>query len=180
MSPQNSGQDQGGICTARRPAAAGLSLRRAVFVLLTAVALSGCAAVDKVKGWLSLQPKPEPAAPQAAAAPAPVAAPKPKRPPRETHKEKGASIDPNDLIGLDPPAVERLLGAPANIGKGDPSLIYTYAAPGCFFRIIFYPDLKTSSFHALKYGGVDDKGVEMDASQACIRNLLMAKTNGPG
>ena len=156
------------------------------FVLVAV--LSGCTTYEKVKDWLSPEVKTQPVSqePVGPPAPPPVAVqPKPKRPPvHETHEAKApetvASIDPNSLVGLDPPAVERLLGAPSNISKADPSLVWTYVAPECSFQIFFYPDLKTSLFHALKYAGVGGNGGPLDASQPCIRSILTAKSNGPG
>ena len=147
--------------------------------------LSGCAAVDKVKAWVSPDAKPQAIAQQPVAPPPPtVAAPKSKRPIHEERElketEKVASINPDNLIGLDPAGVEKLLGAPSNITKGDPSLVWTYTASGCSVRIVFYPDLKTASFHALKVGGIDGNGNQVDASQSCIRTILTAKANGPG
>ena len=154
---------------------------------LLVVMLGGCATYEKVKTWLSPDVKSRPVAHQPVGPPAPppvAAQPKPKRPPvREAHETKApeivASIDPNSLVGLDPPAVERLLGAPTNISKADPSLVWTYVTPDCSFQIFFYPDLKTSSFHALKYAGVGGNGGPIDASQPCIRSILTAKNNGP-
>lgn len=123
---------------------------------LLATTLSGCAAVDKMKNWFDPSPKPQPVA-AAPVAPAPLPSVKPKRQVRETRDsklpEKVAAIDPNSLIGMDPSAVEKLLGAPVSAARSDVSLVWTYASPGCSFRVFFYPDLKTSSFHALKFGG---------------------------
>jgi hypothetical protein len=93
---------------------------------------------------------------------------------------KTAAIDPNSLIGLDPPAVAKLLGPPSTVAKGEPSLVWTYIATGCTFRVFFYPDLKTASFHALKYGGFDGNGEQIGLSQTCIRNILTARVNGSG
>jgi hypothetical protein len=146
--------------------------------------LSGCAGM---KNWLS--PKdaastPPPVAQLPAAQPPAPPAPKPRRPVRETHEtkepEKIASIDPDNLIGLDPPGVQRLLGAPSNISKGDPSLVWTYNGQSCSFQIVFYPDIKTAAFHALKYNGGGSNNDQAENIQACIRTILMAKNNGPG
>ncbi len=105
--------------------------------------------------------------------------PKPKHQEREPKEiERIAAIDPNKLIGLDPAGVSKLLGPPSTVAKGDPSLVWTYIAAGCAFRIFFYPDIKTASFHALKYGGFDGKGGQIALSQSCIRNILMARANG--
>ncbi len=84
-----------------------------------------------------------------------------------------ASVDPKSLIGLAPGAVEKLLGSPSAISKADPSLVWTYAGQGCSFQVYFYPDIKTASFHALKYSST--AGEQTD----CLRNILMVRSNGP-
>lgn len=139
--------------------------------------LSACSIVPHAHG--EPPPKAAPAPVVAApAAPVPTPAPaRPRRPPREVHEtkepEKLAAIDPKSLIGLAPAAVEKILGAPSTVVKSDPSLVWTYAAPGCSFQIVFYPDLKTENYHALKYTAGPD------ADAACIRNILTVRANGP-
>jgi len=58
--------------------------------------------------------------------------------------------------------------------------VWTFSAPSCSFQVFFYPDVKTSALHALKYGGVDGNGAQMATSETCIRGILTAKTNAPG
>jgi len=72
-----------------------------------------------------------------------------------------------------------MLGAPTSIYRGDPSLIWTYEGTGCAFKIVFYPDIKTAIFHALKFLMTDSSGGSSDGSQLCIRNILTVRTNGP-
>ena len=153
-------------------------------IVLTA---SGCAAWDRLNHRTQQPPPIAAEKPPTVIAPPPSApAPKPKRTVREPasapreavrEPERVAAIDPNALIGLAPAAVEKLLGTPSGVSKGDPSLVWTYAGQGCSFQIFFYPDLKTASFHALKYGRA---GGGNDSSDACIRNILTVKSNGPG
>lgn len=96
---------------------------------------------------------------------------------RETKEpEKVAAIDPKNLIGLQPAAVEKLLGAPSSVANSQPSLVWTYSGQGCSFQIVFYPDLKTASFHALKYASSAGE----QADNACIRSILTVRSNGPG
>src|SRR5271154_3717630 len=81
--------------------------------IILGTTLSGCATID---GALSPTPHPIAKPPPPVAQPVPVKQ-KPKPSPRDTKEpEQVAAIDPDSLIGLDPPAVEKLLGAPANIG----------------------------------------------------------------
>jgi hypothetical protein len=157
----------------------------AAAILILGTTLSGCETID---GVLNPPPlpiaKPSPPATQPVVAHAQVtpAKQKPKPPPpHETTKEpeQVAAIDPDRLIGLDPQAVEKLLGAPAAISKGDPSLVWTYAGLGCSFQIIFYPDIRTTSFHALKYMDVSDNDAKIQDSRTCVGNTLTARNNGP-
>ena len=170
------------------------SLRRsaaACTMLAASFALGGCTVLHDVRDWLSREQKPatsvavKPVVPPPA--PPPAQLPKPKPQPREQGKpdkpdkpEKLAELDPNTLIGLDPPTVEKLLGSPTRVTKSDISLVWTFSAPSCSFQVFFYPDLKTSAFHALKYGGVDGNGAQLAMSELCIRGILTAKTNAPG
>jgi hypothetical protein len=98
---------------------------------------------------------------------------------QEVSPQKVASIDPDGLIGLDPPSVEKMLGTPTNIDRGDPSIIWTYAGASCAFKVVFYPDIKTTTFRALKYFMSDNSGGSSDSSQPCIRNILTVRNNGP-
>jgi len=119
------------------------------------------------------------------AAPQIAPAPRPKHPAREARAgedvrslpKKLIVIDPNRLIGLEPGAVQKLLGAPARVRNDDISREWVYAAAGCSFRVFFYPNIKTNSFQALKYGGDDGNGELMDDSDVCIRHILTAKPN---
>ncbi len=152
-----------------------------VFGFGLAMSLGGCSTPDVPK------PLPAPKAPAVDTKPqahALLPKPKPKQElASETHvpppPPKVASVDPNSLIGLDPPSVEKMLGTPSSIYRGDPSLIWTYEGTGCAFKIVFYPDIKTAIFHALKFLMTDSSGGSSDGSQLCIRNILTVRNNGP-
>ena len=164
------------------------NLPAACILLLASITLGGCSVLHDLRDWLAHDQKPIPVAVKPAAVspePPPTQLPKPKPAAREPAKpekppEKLAEVDPNTLIGLDPPTVEKLLGSPTRVSKSDISLVWTFSAPSCSFQIFFYPDLKTSAFHALKYGGVDGNGAQLAMSELCIRGILTAKTNAPG
>jgi hypothetical protein len=173
------------------PARFAASLRTSTafaMVLATSLLLGGCAVLRDMKDWFSHDTKPPPpvvAAPVTPPPPVPTQLPKPKPVTHESAKpekppEKLAEVDPTSLIGLDPPTVEKLLGAPSKISKSEISLVWTFSAPSCSFQIFFYPDVKTSALHALKYGGVDGNGAQVAMSEQCIRGILTAKTNAPG
>ena len=161
----------------------------ACIALVASVSLEGCSVLHHVGDWFERGPKPatsvaaKPVTPPTE--PPPTQLPKPKPFAREPAKpekppERLAEVDPNTLIGLDPPAVEKLLGSPSRVSKSDISLVWTFSAPSCSFQIFFYPDLKTSAFHALKYGGADGNGAQLAMSELCIRGILTAKSNAPG
>jgi hypothetical protein len=162
---------------------------RVVASLILATALSDCAMIDDLQKPMPRPiAKPQPPVAQSAPAHAPqvvtaTAVVKQKlKPPAHEGKEQekvAMMIDPDALIGLDPQGVEKLLGAPVDVSKGDPSLVWTYSGLGCSFQVIFYPDIKTAAFHALKYMDVSDSDPKIENSRACVRNILTAKNNGP-
>jgi len=115
-----------------------------------------------------------------------IAATKPKKlppPQRDTRAPDAdpqirvASIDPQSLMGLDPDAVQKRLGAPARMENSALSRKWIYAAPGCSFSIFFYPNVNSTSFRALKYGSTGDNGESIDNSDACVRKILTARNN---
>ncbi len=145
----------------------------------TALMLCGCSTFRELRGIVASPPsKPiahqTPSTARRKEVPIPT---KPRRQARKAHEnkepERVASIDPKSLIGLAPSAVERLLGTPSHVSKVDPSLVWTYAGQGCTFRVFFYPDIKTTAFHALKYASSGDERAN------CIRSILTVKSNGP-
>jgi hypothetical protein len=107
-----------------------------------------------------------------------------RRTPHKVHKTKPsetrqaeilAAIEPRALIGKEPSAVEKLLGSPADVSQKDVSLIWTYGSPDCAFQVYFYPDIKTSMFHALQYAATTHDGGKVDLTQGCIQRLLIAR-----
>jgi hypothetical protein len=80
-------------------------------------------------------------------------------------------------MGLDPDSVQKRLGTPARMENGALSREWVYSAPGCSFRIFFYPNVNSTSFRALKYGSAKDNGDAIDSSDACVRRILTARNN---
>jgi hypothetical protein len=163
---------------------------RAANIGLVAVTLGGCmtlgdttpapfepgpATVAELPLAVVVQPAPTPPAP----------APRPKRVARESKpvpelralRDKLVLIDPDKLIGMDTQGVQKLLGAPVRVKNDDLSREWVYAAPGCSFRVFFYPNLNSASFRVLKYGGSGDNGELLDVSDVCVRRILTAKSN---
>ena len=104
-----------------------------------------------------------------------------KRGQHKTHDNKArqpdnlAAIEPSLLLGKEPSAVKKLLGDPADVSKRDVSLVWTYGSRDCAFQVYFYPDIKTSMFHALQYGATRYGGGKIDLSQGCIQRLLIMR-----
>jgi len=92
--------------------------------------------------------------------------------------EKLAAVEPHSLIGQGPSGVAKLLGVPSSASQRDVSLIWTYASNNCAFQVYFYPDIKTSLWHALQYTSVDKNGGALDTSQLCIQRILAERGNG--
>jgi hypothetical protein len=119
------------------------------------------------------QPQPRPAVPNS------------KKPPqlRDSHTadtpspEKAASIDPQSLLGLGPEDVQKRLGAPKRMENSALSRKWIYAAPGCSFSVFFYPNVKSTSFRALKYSGERNDGERIDSSDACVRKILTERND---
>jgi len=91
--------------------------------------------------------------------------------------EKVSSIDPQSLLGLAPEDVQKRLGAPKRMENSALSRKWTYAAPGCSFSIFFYPNVNSTSFHALKYSGEKSNGARTDSSDACVRRILAGRND---
>jgi hypothetical protein len=89
--------------------------------------------------------------------------------------ENIAAIEPSALIGKEPSAVRKLLGSPADISERDVSLVWTYGSPECAFQVYFYPDIKTSMFHALQYAATNHDGGKLDLNKGCVQRLLVVR-----
>ena len=86
-----------------------------------------------------------------------------------------AAVEPSALLGKEPSAVKKLLGDPADISERDVSLVWTYGSPDCAFQVYFYPDIKTSMFHALQYAATRHDGEKIELGQGCIQRLLVMR-----
>ena len=86
-----------------------------------------------------------------------------------------AAVEPSALLGKEPSAIKKLLGNPADISERDVSLVWTYGSADCAFQVYFYPDIKTSMFHALQYAATRNNGEKLALSQDCIQRLLVTR-----
>lgn len=157
--------------------------------LVCAGLAAGLSACSHTSAWLPWHKKEVPPQPQAQAEPAPPPAheePRHRKPvhpasPRKAEAEPQiAMVDPNTLAGLTPPAVTRLLGPPAGTSKDEMSLVWTYTADGCALKVYFYPDIKTSDFHVLKFSLAGADGKPLDADAPCRQKLLALRANDAG
>jgi hypothetical protein len=78
------------------------------------------------------------------------------------------------LVGLGPPAVDRILGKPAGMRADAMAVEWTYTAPSCSLSVFFYPDIATGALRALKYN-VTDRG--NGDGHACVNFLVMARSD---
>lgn len=96
-----------------------------------------------------------PAASSAPAAPAKHAptAPRPVAKPSATPEDPVVkpSATPEELIGLDEPAVQKLLGAPIEAHDDGPARVLSYRARGCSLDVIFFLDLKAGALRVASY-----------------------------
>lgn len=155
--------------------------KSAVTLGFVVLSLSGC------MSWAEKEPlvAEPPPAPVAEVAPQPVVAQaEPMVKPKKTIRAKPVSrssrdkpIDPDQLIGMEPSGVRKLLGAPARTRNDQLPREWIYGTGRCSFRVFFYPNLNTASFRVLKYGSSDGNGELIDASDVCIRHILTARKN---
>lgn len=165
--------------------------------MLLCVPVSGCMTLgNDIQPPASLAKSPPPPQPQIEAsllppvsepmAPSSLTVPPRSKPhkPRETREpavhaasEKPPAVDPAQLIGKSPADVEKLMGTPARIKDDHLSREWVYTAPGCNFRVFFYPNLNAAAFRALKYGISDNNGDSLASSDACVRRILTARAN---
>ena len=172
---------------------------RFAWLMGLSVLLSACASDDDKELAFPDPPAPQPEVAEAAVSPTTTYVPShlPAKPQlharkedRKTHRagkpyekttnppERLAAIEPHNLIGQGPSGVAKLLGVPSSASQRDVSLIWTYSSENCAFQVYFYPDIKTSLWHAMQYTSVDKNGGALDPSQLCIQRILAERGNG--
>jgi hypothetical protein len=87
---------------------------------------------------------------------------------------KSAGFDPSSLVGLAPPAIDRILGRPAGMRAEATSVEWSYIGQDCSLTIFFYPDIATGTLRVLKYKVANTKGWA-GGSRACVNFLMMAR-----
>ncbi|HEY2010651.1 MAG TPA: hypothetical protein VGH23_16800 [Rhizomicrobium sp.] len=86
-------------------------------------------------------------------------------------------FDPGTLMGLEPPAVDRMLGRPAGTYTDATAVEWIYSRPGCSLNIFFYPDIATGSLRALKYNVTNRRAGD---NRSCINVPIVARSDGSG
>lgn len=109
--------------------------------------------------------------------------PRPNRLPPPKPKEEAPTPGPpkiviGDLLGSDFTAVLHVFRSPDSVNNENLSVVWTYAPPGCTLRLFFYPDIKTTVFHLLKYDFRDNSGEMLMPADACIDSILSAAFRG--
>jgi hypothetical protein len=106
----------------------------------------------------------------------------PLRPPtpmmKPTPPQEIEAVAPGDLVGSDFSAVRHVLREPDNIQNSALSVVWTYETD-CTLQLYFYPDIKTRVFRVLKYDLKDSSGEKPANSNACMRSIMVAKSDEP-
>ena len=98
----------------------------------------------------------------------------PKKP-----ESKTAGLDLDTLVGLAPPAIDRIFGRPADIRREAMSVEWTYIGRNCSLNIFFYPDIATGALRALRYNVTNLTG-RAAGGRACSSFLMMVRSDEPG
>lgn len=163
---------------------------------LAGLSLTGCTEKpDNAELSASLAPMTEPEQPQVLqSAPEPAASPprapnvpvrkmakkKPRLEPRlEARLDAGTlpRFDPRTLMGLEPLAIDRMLGRPAGTHTDATAVEWIYSRPGCSLSIFFYPDIATGALRALKYNVTNRQAGD---NHGCINFPIVARSDGSG
>lgn len=81
------------------------------------------------------------------------------------------AIDAAELIGLDQPGIESVLGAPSLRQDAAPAKIWWYGAGECMLSVFFYLDLKDQRFRAVSYEFTGEDG-GTDGERRCLGQIL--------
>lgn len=110
--------------------------------------------------------------------------PKPRprlnRPPAPKPKEElppappAAKVVIGNLLGSDFTAILHVFRSPDTVKNDNLSIVWTYAPPGCTLRLFFYPDIKTTVFHLLKYDFRNGAGDLLMPDDPCMAGILAA------
>lgn len=115
----------------------------------------------------------------------PTPRPRPNRQPAPKPQEEPPSPTPGppkvvigDLLGYDFTAVLHVFRSPDSVNNDNLSVVWTYAPAGCTLRLFFYPDIRTTVFHLLKYDFRNSSGEMLMPGDACMDSMLAAGFRG--
>ncbi len=77
----------------------------------------------------------------------------------------------SELIGLDQPAAQRLLGSATEKAEAPPATIWRYRNASCELDLFFYLDLRSGKMRTLHYAFKGDQG----STEDCLRALVIAR-----
>ena len=158
----------------------------------TAPPPAAAAEVSEPVAEIAVAPEPEPAPEPAAAEPA---APAPTEPPAEPPPEPAPEPveetvarlapppepeiddDPEQVIGLDPGALEALLGAPGFVREDADAQVWQYRGADCVLDAFLYSDGLAEPFRVTYYEIRGDAGDDR-ARRRCFRSLLPERKRG--
>jgi hypothetical protein len=119
------------------------------------------------------------AAPAASTADPPAAsvAAIPQADPAARPSEARPRATPDALVGLDEPAMRRLLGEPTWTQDLPPARYWQYATRSCVLRVFFFLEMDTQRFRALSYElkSTDDAP---HVDEQCFDQLLRKASSG--
>ena len=134
--------------------------------------------VSVAEPTLSLPMAADPQAPQVAS----NVPRRPLRPPTPAMKPAPPpqieAVAPGDLVGSDFSSVLQVLRQPDSVQNSALSVVWTYETD-CKVQLYFYPDIKTRVFRLLKYDLKDSSGEKPMNSNACMRSIMVAKSDEP-
>jgi len=143
---------------------------RTFLALLGILYLAGCVDQKDVAPPPAFAPAPlpVPATPEVKT-PDPVIPPvPPPKPPIPRQPEKSVYV-PDELIGLDQPAVVKLLGSPMDSRNEGAARVLTYRGKNCQLDVILFLDVKSGLERVLSYDQQPSAGRNAAACYAALR-----------
>jgi hypothetical protein len=147
-------------------------MRRSLFIpaLLGVLYLAGCADQKDAappppapSAPLPVPPTPEVRGPEPVIPPVP-----PPKPPIPRQTEKTVYV-PDELLGLDQPAVVKLLGSPIDSRNEGAARVLTYRGKNCQLDVILFLDVKSGTERVLSYDQQPNAGKNATACYAALR-----------
>lgn len=158
-------------CQPRRSA-----LRRGLCGVLLGALLSACAAA----------PQPDAQSPDSATAsatePTPPKVTERSAPPRFVAPQRSRpapQIDPARIVGLEPAALQRLLGDPWLKRDERPAQVWLYASGACAFHVFLYADAKSGRYVVRYFDAVPRDGIPV-SRRDCFNALIRRQAIDPG